>query len=212
MFSERSTQKRSNDARNAISATNKARVNSPFLKRYRISADNLCPRENASRAESSNGSPDDKRHRTRCGAANQGPKLEQGEGGEKNPLDVEVGIEFAEEELECAGGEEVGGTVPAHVVEGLEFVSDAGNGGSNDCVVQGDAKDGYTRGQIDNDELGVAGGLLGLLLLHGLKRLFDIRVCIARYFAVHDGRCWGGCDGRCWCRSEPVLLHCLSTN
>ena len=98
MVSERSTQKWSNDAGNAISATNKAGVNSPFLKWHRISADNLCPGENASRAESSNGSPDNKRHGIRCGAANQGTKLEQGEGGEKNPLYVEVGIEFAEEE------------------------------------------------------------------------------------------------------------------
>lgn len=168
MVSERSTQNRSNDAGNAISATNKVSVNSPFLKRHRISADNLCPGENASRAESSNGYPDNKRHRIRCGAANEGTKLEQGEGGEKTPLHVEVGVEFAEEELECAGGEEVGGIVPAHVVEGLELVSDAGDGGSDDCVVQGDAKDDYTRGQIDNEELGVAGGLLlGLLLLHG---------------------------------------------
>ena len=197
MVSERSTQQRSNDAGNAISATNKAGVNSPFLKRHRISADNLCPGENASRAESSNSSPYNKRHRIRCGAANQGTKLEQGEGGEKNPLCVEVGIEFAEEELECAGGEEVGGSVPTHVVEGLKLVSNVGDGGSDDCVVQCDAKDGYTRGQIDNEELGVAGGLLlGLLLLHGLKRLFGILFCIARYFAVHYGRCWGGCDDR----------------
>ena len=69
-----------------------------------------------------------------------------------------MGIEFAEEELECARGEEVGGTVPAHVVEGLELVSDARDGGSDNRVVQGDAKYGYTRGQIDNEELGVAGG------------------------------------------------------
>ncbi len=151
MVSERSTQKRSNDAGNAISATNEAGVHSPFLKRHRIGADNLCPRENPSRAESSNRSPNNKRHRIRRGAANQGPKFEQGEGGEKNPLYVEVGIEFAKEELECAGGEEVGGTVPAHVVEGFEFVSDAGDGGGDDCVVKGDAKDGYTRGQIDNE-------------------------------------------------------------
>lgn len=159
MISERSTQKRPNDAGNATGATNKPRENSPFLKRHRISADNLCPRENPSRTESSNRSPNDKRHRTRCGAANEGTKFKQGEGGQKNPLYVDVSVEFAEEELECAGGEKVGGTVPAHVVEGVELVSDVGDGGGDDRIVKGDAKDGYTRGQVDNEELGVAGGL-----------------------------------------------------
>ena len=179
MVSERSTQKRSNDAGNAISATDKPRIHSPFLKRHCVSADNLCPRENPSRAESSNRSSNDERHRTRRGAANQGTKFEQGEGGQKHPLYVEISIEFAEEELECAGGEEVGGTVPAHVVEGFELISYAGNGGGDNCVIKGDAKDGYTRGQIDNEELGVAGGLWGLLWLqlHGLERLFGISVC-----------------------------------
>lgn len=81
MLSERSTQKRSDDAGNAISATDEPRVDGPFLKRHRISADDLCPRENPSRAESSNRSSNNECHRSRCGAANEGTNFEQGEGG-----------------------------------------------------------------------------------------------------------------------------------
>ena len=75
-----------------------------------------------------------------------GNQVQTGRGRSENPLYVQVSVEFAEEELECAGGEKVGGTVPAHVVEGIELVSDAGDGGGDDHVVKGDAKDGYTRG------------------------------------------------------------------
>ena len=208
MASGGSTQKRSNDAGNDTGATNKARVNSPFLKRHPISADNLCPGENAGRNESSNRSPNDKPHRIRGGATHEGTKFEQGEGGEKSPLYAEVSIEFAEEKLGCAGGEEVGGTVPCHVVEGLKLISDVGDGGSDDHFVQGDAKIGYTRGQICNEELGIAGHLLGQLQLqfHGLKRLYGIHVCFAQCSTVCRGRRWGGVGGAS-CRSGLTPLY-----
>ena len=144
MLGKRSTQEWSNDASNAISATDEPRVNSPFLQWHRIGTDDLRSREDARRAESSNRSPHDKGHRIRRGAANQGPEFEEEECGEEDPFDVEVAVEFAEEELEGAGGEEVGGTVPTDVVEGLELVGNARDSGGDDGVVERNAEDGYT--------------------------------------------------------------------
>ena len=86
-------------------------------------------------------------------------------------MDVEVAVKFAKEELEGAGCEEVGGTVPTDIVEGLELVGNVRDGGGDDGVVEGNAEDGYARGQVDDEELGISGGLGGLLQLDGLKRL-----------------------------------------
>ena len=144
MFGERSTQEWSNNASNAVSATNEPGINRPFLQWHRIGTDYLRSREDPRRAESSNRSPHDKGHRTRRGAANQRTEFEQGECGEEDPFDIEVAVEFAEEELEGAGGKEVGGTVPTHVVEGLELVGNARDGGGDDGVVERNAEDGYT--------------------------------------------------------------------
>ena len=120
-----------------------------------------------------------------------------------------MSIEFAEEKLERAGGEEVGGTVPSHVVEGLKLVSDAGDGGSDGCIVQGDAKDGYTRGPIYHEELGIAGHLLGQLQLQfrELKKMYGIHVCFAQCSTVCRGRRWGGLGGVSCRRSGLTPLY-----
>ena len=144
MFGKRSTQEWSNNASNAISATNEPRINGPFLQWHRIGTDYLRSRKDPRRTESSNRSPNDKGHRIWRGAANQGTEFEKGECAEENPFDVEVAVEFAEEKLKGAGGEEVGGTVPTDVVEGLELVGNTRDGRGDDGVIERNAKDGYT--------------------------------------------------------------------
>lgn len=61
--------------------------------------------------------------------------LEDGQGDEVDPVDLVFNIEFTEYELERAGGQEVGRSIPGHIFEGVEIICDLRDCSCNDGTV-----------------------------------------------------------------------------
>ena len=123
------------DHSHTIHRTNKSLINGPLNKRYGISDDDQRSRKNSCRSKARNSSSDDKSDRCRCHSANQGPKFEDGNGSEIDPLDGKEGVELAKKELKGAGCEKICRAVPSYVIERVELVGDSGDRRSNDRVV-----------------------------------------------------------------------------
>ena len=90
------------------------------------------PGRDAGTADPSNGSPQDQDHGTRRRAAYDRTHFEDEESDNKSPLYRQACVQFAEQQLEGAGGEEVGGSVPRGIIKRVEVGGDLGNGGSDD--------------------------------------------------------------------------------
>jgi hypothetical protein len=56
-------------------------------------------------------------------------------------------------ELKAAHGEEIGGTVPANIVNCVELIGDFGDCCHDDGLVDGDEENGEGHGDAHNDEL-----------------------------------------------------------
>ena len=97
--------------------------------------DNDGSRKDAPRAKTGDSAAD--YERLGCGghAADQGAELEDEEGTKIDPLDVEEGVDLSVQQLEGAGGEEVGAAIPANIVQRVELVSYARDSGGYDGIV-----------------------------------------------------------------------------
>ncbi len=87
---------------------------------------------NARGSEAGDGTSDDKDGGPRGSRTDDGADLEDHERGDEDPFEIELGEQLAEHQLETAGREEVGRTVPAHVRKRVELGGDLGDGGCDD--------------------------------------------------------------------------------
>lgn len=132
LLSEGSSHQRSSNGCNAVHGTNETKERGTPLHAHGMCKNDECAGEDTRTSHTSNGASDNERHRSWRERTNQGADLEDGKGNEQDPFDVEHGVELSEEELERAGRQEVGGAVPADVVEVVELICDARDGYGDD--------------------------------------------------------------------------------
>ena len=99
------------------------------MQRHRIHNRHNQTRHDPRRPKTRDGPADDECHGIRGGATDGRADLEEQDGAEEHAFDGPECVDLAEEELEGAVGEQVGGAVPADVGYGLEVVCDLGDGG-----------------------------------------------------------------------------------
>lgn len=99
---------------------------------------NERPRNNSSASNSRHGSAYDQSYRSRCCGAYNRPDFKYEKRTEKNPFDVEFGVELAKEELEAAIRQQICGAIPAYIVEGIEVTRDFGNSSGNNGAILGE--------------------------------------------------------------------------
>ena len=104
----RLTHQRSHDARNAVHGAKEPLEHGTLLERLGQGDDEIGARKDAGGAQAGDGAPDDEGGAVGRDAADEGAELEDGDGDEVDRLDGEEGVQFAEDELEPGGGEEVG--------------------------------------------------------------------------------------------------------
>lgn len=134
-ISEGAAHERTGNTGNTVHGTNNTHVGRALVERHRALDDKKSTGEDTSGTETSDGTAENETGRVGSGAADEGAELEEAKGDEEDALDAVEGVEFTVDEGECAGGEQVGGAVPADIVDGLEFIGNTGDGGSNDGVV-----------------------------------------------------------------------------
>ncbi len=150
---EGAAHERPGDRGYAVHATDEAHEDGARLERHSVADDEDGAREDARGAEAGDGAAEDERRRVGGDAADERAELEDEKGGHVGPLDGVEGVDLAVDELEAARGQQVDGHEPANVVEGVELVGDAGDGGRDDGVVQGHAEDGEAEGDCDEHQL-----------------------------------------------------------
>ena len=123
------------NARNAIHCANNPSVCGSSMQRNGFGDDQNGAGEDACRSQTSNRTADDERSRIRRDSADQGTDFENTQRGHVNPFYGVKGVELAENELECASGEEVCASIPTDVVEGVELIGDSRNGSCDDGIV-----------------------------------------------------------------------------
>src|SRR5215471_8810924 len=106
-----------------------------FNQRNRICDDHQRSREDARCARTRDSASNNQGCRGWCSAADGGTDLEYTDCAEEYPFNREKCVEFAENQLERAGSEEISAAVPAHVVKGREMICDSWDGGSDDRVI-----------------------------------------------------------------------------
>ncbi len=136
MICESTAHKGPSHRRDAVHGTDDTSVDGSLPKGYCVGNNDQRTREDASRAYTSDGSANDEGYRCWRGAADKRAELEDGNGSQIDPFDTEKSIKFAKEELECASGEQVGRTIPAHIVKRVEIVGDFGDCSGNDGIVE----------------------------------------------------------------------------
>lgn len=132
LLSEGSSHQRPCNRGNTVHGTNETKESRTPLHAHGMCKNNKCAGEDPRTPHTSDGASDNESHRSRRERTNQGSNLEDGEGNEQDPFDVEHGVELSEEQLERAGCQEVGGAVPADVVEVVELICDARDGYGDD--------------------------------------------------------------------------------
>ena len=104
----RLTHQRSNNARNAVHGAKDPLEYGTLLERLGHGDDEIRAGKDTGGAQARDGASDDEGGAVRRDAADEGAELEDGDGDEIDPFDGEEGVQFAEDELETRGGEEVG--------------------------------------------------------------------------------------------------------
>nr|POE94413.1 hypothetical protein CFP56_16653 [Quercus suber] len=143
--------------RNAVHGPDGSGVGRSLAQRHRVGDDEDGAAEDARAAQTRDGTADDQGIGVGRSSADCGTDLEDEDADQEDPLDGEVGIELAKGQLEGTGRQQIGTAVPAHVARGLELVGDARDGGGDDGVVEGHAKDGQAQGDRDQGQLASLG-------------------------------------------------------
>lgn len=128
LLGEGSSHQRSSDRGNAVHRTNETKEGGAPLDAHGMGENDEGTGKDTSTSHTGNSASDNERHGCWRKSTNQGSDLEDAEGSEKDPFNVEHGVELSEQELERTGCQEVGGTVPADVVEVVELICDARDG------------------------------------------------------------------------------------
>ena len=120
---------------NAVHGAYHTHVYGPLTQRNTPLDNEESAGEDAGGAEAGYGAAEDQADRVGRRTAHQRADFEEQDGEEVDPFDRVKGVELAKDELHGARGEEVGGAVPAHVLDGVELVCYSGDRRRDDCVV-----------------------------------------------------------------------------
>lgn len=105
-----------------------ALVEWPLVQRDGVDDNNNDAREDAGGAHAGDGATNNKNGRAGRRAADGRADLEQQHGRHEGELDREEGVDLAKHQLERGRRQQVRRAVPADVLEGFEFIRDAGDG------------------------------------------------------------------------------------
>jgi hypothetical protein len=109
------------------------------VQRHCFRNDKHSTSEDSSSSKASNSATDNEGSGVGCYSTNERAQLKNEKRNKVDPFRIVEGIELSIYQLRSAASEEVCGSIPSDVVESLEFVGDAGNGGCNNRVVEGKA-------------------------------------------------------------------------
>lgn len=112
---------------NAVHGTDHASVGRSLAQGNSVRDNEDSAREDTGTAHSGDRSANDKCYGVGGCTTDQGADFEDGESGEVDPFEVQEGVHLSEEELEGASCEEVGGAVPADIINRLELVRNFGD-------------------------------------------------------------------------------------
>ena len=91
--------------------------------------------EDSRRAKTGKGTSDDESGRILRDATDERPEFKDGDAGEEDPFGGVEGVDSAVKKLEGAPCDHVCACVPADIVDGVENISDLGDGCGDDCAV-----------------------------------------------------------------------------
>lgn len=129
------TDKRTAQAGNAKHARGYAKQSRAPLHGRRMHQNKCASWEYACGTEARDGPAHDEGRRVRGGSAYDRAQLENSEGDEEDDFDRQGRVELAIGDLEGRRGEEIGGGVPAHILDCLELICDDGHCRGDDGLV-----------------------------------------------------------------------------
>lgn len=126
---------RTSHARNTVHASQQPSINRALPQWDRTREDDNSAGEYPRSAHARNSPSSDKNSRGGGNASDKGADLEDDDASQEHPFDGVHSVELAVHQLQSAHGEEVRTPVPGNVVERVELVGDAGDGGGEDGAV-----------------------------------------------------------------------------
>ena len=102
MVGKGTTHQRTGNGSNAIHSSNKTGVYRAFDEGYRVCDNDQATGKYTSRSNTGYRPTNDQGDRVGRSTADEGADLKYANGREEDPFDAEKGVEFAEEQLECA--------------------------------------------------------------------------------------------------------------
>jgi hypothetical protein len=113
VIGEGAAHKWAGDGGNSVHGSNDTSINWSLAQRNRIRNNDQSSREDTCAAQSCNSPAHNESRGRRSNSTDERANLEDTDCNQVDPFDRVEGVEFAEEQLERAGAEEVGGAVPA---------------------------------------------------------------------------------------------------
>jgi hypothetical protein len=141
------------NARDPPHGADQAEGHGPLAQGQGVGQDDDAAGEQAGGADAGQGPADDERVARGRDGADQAANLEDEHGGQVGPLDAEHAVERAVGGLQRGRGQQVGGAVPADVLDGLKLARDGAQGGRDDGLVQRDEEDGQAQRGDDERQL-----------------------------------------------------------
>lgn len=146
-------------------------VHRSLTQRHKSDNDHHAALEDPRRSDARDCSANDKCHRRRSSAAHNTTDLEDQNSSKKDPFRGVELVDAAEDGVATCAGQQVGGSVPANVADGVEGVGECRDGDGDNCAVlsmlvasdsrgagcslwsyQGDEEDGHVHADHDCEE------------------------------------------------------------
>lgn len=147
VIGEDTPQQRTDDTGGSIGRPEQPGKGRPLLGRSTDGDDCVCARGDARPAGARYGPSNDEGGAGGGNPADKTADLEDEDGQKKAEFEWEILVCLAPSTLKCSQGQEEAGAVPADLIERMELLRDARNGGGDDGHVQGDEEDGDDQGQ-----------------------------------------------------------------
>jgi hypothetical protein len=187
MGREHSSQQGTDDTGHGICRTEQARVRRTLTRRRREGDDDVDTAGNAGRTGTGNRASHDQRRTVLRHRTDQRPDLEDENRQQIRVLQREEFVSLAPRGLERGQREEKCGSVPADLVERVEFICDLGDGRGDDGHVQGDQEHGQDQGDDDEDETGCFG--IFALVLCGRRPVADVPLFLGLQLLIVEATC-----------------------
>ena len=143
----------------------------------------------------SNSPPHNQRNRVLRNSTNQASNLKHSNTNQKRRLQRKKLIRFPPRTLKRAHRQEKRTAIPAYILQAVEVVGDARDGGGYDCHVQRDEEDGEDEGEDDGGEFPCFGEVGGGDAVEGFESVEVWGVCRFIGFLSGEGGDSGGVGG-----------------